>query len=55
MRAEAEPMKNRNRTDEPIPNPTYTRELLKEWCGQIAVDKLDNRLLSGLLLMNIEI
>ena len=23
---------------------TYTRELLKEWCGQIAVDELDNRL-----------
>ena len=23
---------------------TYTRELLKEYCGQIAVDKLDNRL-----------
>lgn len=23
---------------------TYTRELLKEWCGQTAVDKLDNRL-----------
>src|SRR2546429_6554862 len=21
---------------------TYTRELLKEWCGQIAVDELDN-------------
>ena len=25
---------------------TYTRELLKEWCGQIAVDELDNRLAS---------
>ena len=23
---------------------TYTRELLKEWCGQIAVNELDNRL-----------
>src|SRR2546421_8842893 len=23
---------------------TYTRELLKEMCGQIAVDELDNRL-----------
>lgn len=23
---------------------TYTRDLLKEWCGQIAVDELDNRL-----------
>jgi hypothetical protein len=23
---------------------TYTRELLKEWCGQIAVDELDIRL-----------
>ena len=23
---------------------TYTRELLKEWCGQVAVDELDNRL-----------
>src|SRR5262249_27528529 len=23
---------------------TYTRELLKEWCGQRAVDELDNRL-----------
>ena len=23
---------------------TYTRELLKEYCGQIAVDELDNRL-----------
>src|SRR6266516_7181792 len=23
---------------------TTTRELLKEWCGQIAVDELDNRL-----------
>lgn len=23
---------------------TYTRELLKEWCGQIAVAELDNRL-----------
>ena len=23
---------------------TYTRELLKEWCGQKAVDELDNRL-----------
>ena len=23
---------------------TYSRELLKEWCGQVAVDKLDNRL-----------
>lgn len=23
---------------------TYGRELLKEWCGQIAVDELDNRL-----------
>ena len=22
----------------------YTRELLKKWCGQIAVDELDNRL-----------
>ena len=21
---------------------TYTRELLKEWCGQIAVDELNN-------------
>jgi hypothetical protein len=25
---------------------TYTRELLKELCGQIAVDELDNRLAS---------
>ena len=23
---------------------TYTREMLKEWCGQVAVDELDNRL-----------